>query len=136
MWVQDIISPNVNITAEIPKQEADNFVRMCKLFAEQFPNYYEGCAASTSGAVNKIAQLIPNIEQDDDFEICIEKEISDSHVPDVLEARKRSELEITSILTTYIHQLQPSMKVHPIGSTQYNIRFSNANFNLLVTTSK
>lgn len=33
MYVQDITSPGVNITAEIPKDEANNFKKMCSVFA-------------------------------------------------------------------------------------------------------
>lgn len=31
--VQDFQSPGVNVTAEIPENDANNFVEMCKLFA-------------------------------------------------------------------------------------------------------
>lgn len=33
MHVQDLKSPGTNVTAEIPEQEANNFIEMCKIFA-------------------------------------------------------------------------------------------------------
>lgn len=33
MYVQDLISPEINIVAEISKEEANNFKHMCKVFA-------------------------------------------------------------------------------------------------------
>lgn len=32
MWVQDIVSPSVNITAEISKEDALNFIKLCQIF--------------------------------------------------------------------------------------------------------
>lgn len=78
MCVQDLISLHVNITAEITKQEVDNFMQMCKIFAKQLSKCYVECsaiAANTPSTSGNIAQLIPNLKQDDDLVSLIEKGI-------------------------------------------------------------
>lgn len=35
MFLQDLVRPNLNVTAEIPKEHAENFQEMCRLFAIQ-----------------------------------------------------------------------------------------------------
>ena len=35
MYVQDLVRPDVNITAEISKKEADNFQQMCEIFGNK-----------------------------------------------------------------------------------------------------
>lgn len=32
MYVQDLVRPEINITAEISKEEAENFQHMCQIF--------------------------------------------------------------------------------------------------------
>lgn len=35
MYVQDLIRPGINVTAEVPKKEVDNFQQLCQMFAKQ-----------------------------------------------------------------------------------------------------
>lgn len=35
MYLQDFVRPNLNMTAEIPKEHAENFQELCRLFAIQ-----------------------------------------------------------------------------------------------------
>lgn len=136
MCVQDLILPHKNITAEITKQEVDNFVRMCQMFAKQLPNCYDECSTTTQATTSKISLPSQNLEQEADFICSIEERISNTRLPAVLETRKHFEEEITSILGTYIQKFDPSLKLYPFGSTQYGVKIANANFNLLITTSE
>lgn len=127
MWVQDAISLGTNITAEITEFEANSFVRMCNTFAE-YPKY------STIARSLKQSEL--NTNQVMDLVRLIEKDISQSIETSQLQARKQFESEIISTLEKYIHEFDPSLKLYPFGSSHYGIRITNANLNILVTTSK
>lgn len=145
MCVQDFVSLSTNITAEITKQEVDNFVRMCQLFAKLPPNCYDDERKTTTSNQNSKMDLnanfkmdlpLQNVKQDTDFICSIEKEISTSRMPAILETRKRFEVEITSILAAYMQRFDSSLKFCPFGSTQYGVKIANANFNLMVSTSE
>lgn len=126
MWVQDAISLSTNIAAEITENEVDNFIRMCKVFAE-----HSECATR--------AGLEPsgrNAIQVADLKELIENEISDSNITSRREARNRFELEIVSNLEKYIYEFSAKLKFYPFGSSQYGDKITNANFNLLIATSK
>ncbi|XP_055323571.1 uncharacterized protein LOC129578676 isoform X2 [Sitodiplosis mosellana] len=41
MWVEDIVSPEVNITAEISNEDANNFVKLCQMFSSHVPKLDE-----------------------------------------------------------------------------------------------
>lgn len=129
MWVQDIVSPHINITAEISNQEIDSFVRMCRIFSEYVPTFYDD-----NEYLDGLSMLDPL--QDANLLNLIENGISNSKSPEVLEQRRRAELEIVSTLTKYIREFDSSFTVYPFGSTRYGIRRANANFNLLIITSK
>lgn len=129
MWVQDIVSPHINITAEISNQEIDSFVRMCRIFSEYVPTLYDD-----NEYLDGLSMLDPL--QDANLLNLIENGISNSKSPEVLEQRRRAELEIVSTLTKYIREFDSSFTVYPFGSTRYGIRRANANFNLLIITSK
>lgn len=137
MCVQDLIQPHVNITAEISKQEVDNFVRLCQIFSKQSSKYFDDCfTRNTLSTVSKTDVPSEILKHNPDFLSSIEKEILNSRMPTVLETRKRYEVEITSRLATYIQKFDPSLKLYPLGSTQYGVQITNANFNLLVSTSE
>lgn len=135
MCVQDIVWPHINITAEASEEEVDSFVRMCQIFAAYEPTIYDydEYLDSTTSIVGS-SMLDPL--QDANLLDLIEKAISNSKSPEVWEARQQAELEIVSILTKYIQDFDPSLRLYPFGSTVYGIRRANANFNLLVRTSK
>lgn len=127
MWVQDAISLSTNITAEITEIEANSFVRMCNIFAE-----YREC----STIARNLRQSELNTIQVMDLVRLIEKDISKSIKSSQSQARKQFELEIISTLEKYIHEFDPSLKLYPFGSSHYGIGITNANLNILVTTSK
>lgn len=126
MWVQDAISLS-NITAEITKNEIDNFVRMCKFFAE-----YSDCSTI---ARNLEPSMLNSIQVTELIRL-IERDVSDSIVTSLLKTRKRFELEIISTLEKYVYEFDPSLKLYPFGSSQYRVGATNTNFNILITTSK
>lgn len=136
MWVQDLIPPYLNITAEITDQEVGNFVRMCQLFADYSPKCYDDCSMTTPNATCNVRLPLQNLKQDADFMSLIQREISNSRLPSVLETRKRFELEITSMLARCVQKFDSSFKLYSFGSTQYDVRIANANFNVLISTSK
>lgn len=129
MWVQDIVLPHINITAEMSKEEVDSFVRMCRIFSEYTPIFYDD---------NEFLDDSPPLDslQDANLLNLIEKRVSDSKSPEFLEQRQRAELEIVSILTKCIREFDTSLAIYPFGSTRYGIRHANANLNLLIITSK
>lgn len=129
MWVQDIILPHINITAEITKEEVDSFVSMCRIFSEYVPTFYDDneCLDGSS---------LLNPLHDANLLNLIENGISKSKSPEILKERRRAELEIISTLTKYIREFDPSLTLYPFGSTRYGIELANANLNLLVVTSK
>lgn len=137
MCVEDLVSSSVNVTAELSKHEVANFVRMCQVFSKQSSTCYDECStASTLGTVCKTESSSENARHEADVLCLIEKEISNSRMPIVLEQRKRDELEITSLLATYIRNFDPSLKLYPFGSTEYGVRIAYANLNLCVSTSE
>lgn len=129
MWIQDIVLPHINITAEISKQEVDSFVRMCRIFSEFVPTFYDD---------NEFSDGLPMLDSIHDANLLnlIEKGISNSKSPELLEERHRAELEIVSTITKYIREFDTSLTLCPFGSNRYGIRRANANFNVLIITSE
>lgn len=131
MWVQDPILASVNITAEISKQEVNNFVEMCKIFAKNVPKTEIQCENAILKTTPATSELIENVNL---FSF-IEKEMNNIHSASLLEARLRYEIEISATLTKYIQQFDETLKIYAFGSSQYGIKMKNNNFNLLITTS-
>lgn len=136
MCVQDFVSLSTNITAEIIKKEVDTFIRMCQIFSKHVPKFDDECLISQVDTIALAGVQTLNANQNTNVIELIEKEIANSRVPAVLEMRKRVELEIISTLTKYIRDFKPSVKLYPFGSTQYGIKFANANFNLLIVNGE
>lgn len=133
IWVQDIVSPHINITAEISKPEVDKFVRMCQLFSEHAPAFYDDHNDGlTSIEEMPIQDRLPVSE----LLRFIEERISLSQSTEFLQPRQHAEREILSELTKFVQEFDPSLTVQPFGSTIYGIRHVGANFNLLIITSK
>lgn len=65
-----------------------------------------------------------------------EKQPEIPRLPSLMESRDGFEYEIFTIVVQFIHDLDPTMKLFPFGSTQYGIKYPNANYNLLVTTGE
>lgn len=89
MWVEDIVSPNVNITSEMSNDDANNFVKLCQIFSSHVPKFDEG----NSSLIKPVANLSQNIYG------LIEKEVAVISHPSILTSRQRSEAEIVTILT-------------------------------------
>lgn len=132
MFVQDIVLLDTNITAEISKNEVDNFVGMCQIFSKYGSKLDDECTMSQSKPSSPIGDPTLSINHTTNLIELIEKEIASSHVPAVLEMRQRAELEIISTLTKYVRDFKPSLKLYPFGSTQYDIKLACSNFNLLI----
>lgn len=128
MWVEDILSPEVNITAEISNEDADNFVKLCQMFSAHVPKLDEISPpnASIRGTVD--------LNQRTEIFRLIEVKIAAMSHPMFLEPRRQSEAEITSTLRKYIHGFDASLETHVFGSSRYCIKASDTNFNLLVNT--
>lgn len=89
----------------------------------------------TSGTILTTA-IKPKTIHGTDTIALIEREINNANSMPGLDNRQHFETEIISILTQCIHKFEPTLKVHPIGSTRYGIRLLNTNVNLLITTSE
>lgn len=160
----------VNIAADIPEDQANNFKEMCQLFASINKHEHDQAVdeyllklsplaktATASAATNVSSDMTP-VNNANDIAGCsaqvfpiirellssnqndrsIEQETTVSQsVPSVPQARQNFELEIFKILVQFIHNLDPTMKLFPFGSTQYGVASPNAtNFNLLITTGE
>lgn len=139
MWVQDCISPSTNITAEIPKPEVDNFIKMCQMFATHVPKLMinpkiQGDAPQASSSTLKNETI--SFNGDKKVLDLIQKEIPGDCVPKDLERRQCSEKTIISTLTQFIGKFDASLKLFPFGSSEYGIKWPNSNFNILVTISE
>lgn len=124
MWVEDIVSPSVNIMAEMSNDDANNFVNLCQIFSSHVPKFDGG----NPSLIEPVANLSQNI-----FGL-IEKEVAVMSHPSILTSRQRSEAEAVSILTKYIKQFKGSLDIYLFGSSHYGIKKSNTNLNLLVNT--
>lgn len=137
MCVQDFAVLSTNITAELSKQEVDNFVRMCQIFSKHVPTFGDDCSLiPVTVMFNRSNDQMLNANDDTNLIYLIEREITASRSPAVLEMRQRAELEITSTLTQYVREFKPDLKLHPFGSTQFGTRFVYANFNLLIVNGE
>lgn len=125
IFVQDLVSPGLNIAAEITKQEITNFKLMCKLFSSCKPTLKLERPIVTKTIDLNLKQGIHGL---------IDKELVEMRRQ--LDLGLNCETEITSILTKYIHQFKPTLKVIPFGSNQYGFKRRTANFNLLIDTGK
>lgn len=164
MFVEDLNAIGKNITAEIPTDHAVHFKEMCKLFAlisshehdqaideyllklsqAQSANATNGSAERTvveiAGCSSQSLQredprIRKNLSSNHDVRLT-EKQATIPRLPATMETRQSFELEIFTIVVQFIHDLDPTMKLFPFGSTQYGIKYPNANFNLLVTTGE
>lgn len=149
MFVQDIVSPNVNIGVEIPKEEANNFKTMCTVFAFDKSSRY-----IVTESISKLSQLPepkhhlkfdeitvkaiieekPKPKQNAEILDLIEKKIVDMW--SFSESRQNIEAEIISTITKYIHSFDASLGIIKIGSSQYGVKESTTNVNLLINTCK
>lgn len=127
MWVEDLVRPDVNITAEISNDDANNFVKLCQMFYSHAPKV---------NSMNNLPRSIPtaNFSQNADIFSLIKKEIADMSQPSFIEFRRRSEVEVISLLTKYIQQFNASLEILVFGSSHYGIKGSNTNLNLLINT--
>lgn len=128
MWVEDIVSPEVNITADISNEDANNFIKLCQMFSCHVPNLNEGI--STKKSIHGIV----NLNQRAEISRLIEMEIATMSQPLFLESRRRSEVALTAILTDYIYKFDAALEIHVFGSSFYGIKGTNTNFNLLINT--
>lgn len=129
MYVEDLVSPCTNITAEIPKSEVNNFVIMCRMFSTHMQKCNDiNLSLPNVSCMNRMSQ---NFDYND-----IKKEMIQirSHV----EARRSSEMEICALVKNYINQIDPSLNMNTFvcGSTKYGITLLNANVSLVINTSK
>lgn len=98
MWVQDLVSPCTNITAEISKQEVDNFLKMCRMFSTHVPKLNLSKSSGLPNTASSVNEINANANRNVDLIVSIEKEITNSLSPSYLEFRQRSELEITDLV--------------------------------------
>lgn len=152
MFVEDLNATGKNITAEIPKEHAIHFKEMCKLFASINSNEQNRAideyvskiqsANTTNGSTHRIVDEVPaecssqNSNSNRNPRIIEKETLVARPLPSSIENRQKFEYEIFTIVVQFIHDLDPAMKLFPFGSTQYGIKYSNANFNLLVTTGE
>lgn len=132
MCVQDTVSLGVNITAEITKNEVDNFVHMCQLFSEHEPKFDDERMISHVTPTNLARDQTLSSDRNANWIDLIEQEIANCHQPAALQMRHRAELKIISTLTKYIRDYKPSLQLYPYGSTQYGIKLACTNFNVLI----
>lgn len=138
MWVQDFISLSTNITAEIPKPEVDNFIKMCQMFASHEPRITitpKIQSAAPKTATNTLKNETVSVIDDKKVLDLIQQEISGDCVPNDLETRHCFEQTIVATLTQCIGKFDASLQLFPFGSSQYGIKWPNSNFNILVVTA-
>lgn len=122
------MSPEVNITAEISNEDADNFVKLCQMFSSHLPKLDE------VNLTNDSIREIVNLNQRSEISRLTEEKIAATSHPLLLGSRQRSEAEIISALYKYIHDFDASLEIHSFGSSRYGITASDANFNLFINT--
>lgn len=128
MFVQDIVSSSVNITAEVSEQEAQNFKMMC----QQFSVYLSAYNSQRRLIVNPHKSIFDTIKRD----------VMNLHQPWQFESPYRAfEAEIIFTLTKFVQHFNPYLKIIPFGSTTYlfeslRIKGKKANLNLWITPSK
>lgn len=135
MYVQDITSPGINITAEISNQEAHVFKTMCHKF------YLYWSELNTEPIdLYETQKLEPAIEVFDSIGIKVfnmHQTVNSWQEHCIFEFK----VEIISILNKSIQLLNPFLRVIPIGSNQYGfesawIQANKIRFDFLVNTSK
>lgn len=128
MFVQDIVSSSVNITAEVSEQEAQNFKMMC----QQFCMYLSTYSSQRRLIVNPNKNIFDMINRD----------VMNLHQPWQFELSYRAfEAEIICTLTNFVQHFNPHLKIIPFGSTTYlfeslRIKGKKTNLNLWITPSK
>lgn len=135
MYVQDITSPGINITAEISNQEAHVFKTMCHKF------YLYWSKLNTEPIdLYEIPKLEPALEIFNSIGIKVfnmHQTVNSWQEHCICEFK----VEIISILNKSIQLLNPFLRVIPIGSNQYGfesawIQANKIRFDFLVNTSK
>lgn len=128
MFVQDIVSSGVNITAEVSEKEAQNFKMMC----QQFCMYLSAYNSQRSLIVNPNKNIFDVIKRD----------VMNLNQPWQFELPYRAyEAEIILTLTKFVQYFNPYLKIIPFGSTTYlfeslRIKGKKTNLNLWITPSK
>lgn len=156
MYVQDITVPGANIAAEISKEEAYNFKKMCKLFAaddshQKVINEYTQKLSllqsdiKTNGSYSKHTvtkeQIIPGTKIDNhlNFESIFNMivETSEQYVIEKLICIDLAEQykEIIDTISPYLEEFDSTLKLLPFGSCQYTLNDSESNLNLFTFTS-
>lgn len=146
MYVQDLVSPSINITAELSMNEVDNFVKMCKIFAKYEPivgsSYLNRISSANSMSSLKsrssVDKVLPHMNDSQNTNVVslIENEIVMIRSRSSVEVREGYEMEICASLMPYIRKFDSSLDTYPCGSIQYDIRLLNSNYNLLINTRK
>lgn len=138
MYVQDLVLPSINITAELTQHEVDMFVKMCQTFAEYEPIVSSSFSSAMSSASSQSSanSMVSNHCQDSNFIHLIEKEMAQARLPLFIDTRQNSETEIISVLKKYFDGFDPPLNVDRCGSASYGVRLLNSNFNFLIITSK
>lgn len=146
MFVEDLNAVGKNITAEIPEEHAVHFKEMCKLFA--LINAPEHDAAIDEYLLKLSLARSPNANANamntNSVPPLMERSVRDPRIREkeplraqsIVDPRASFELEIFTVVVQFIYDLDPAMKLFPFGSTQYGIKYPNANYNLLVTTGE
>lgn len=133
MCVQDITLPGKNITAEISKQQAANFVNMCRIFSSYTPKFKTKTQPTAN--IQQEAIFLENMKKRINFqELC--RKLDDDFNSSMLSRCHHdiSEAVIFAQLTLYVQAIYPSLKLHLFGSRQYGLRSKTSNLNLLVET--
>lgn len=166
MFIEDLNAMGKNITAEIPADHVIQFKEMCKRFALIDSHEYDQAideyllkltlvwpsnAVNGSATINASSELhLPErlVNNVGEMAGCSSQNLQRIHprlhgkrteiprLPSLMDCRGGFEYEIFTIVVQFIHDLDPTLKLFPFGSTQYGIKYPNANFNLLITTGE
>lgn len=142
MCVQDIISARINIAAEIPKHEVDNFVRMCQMFAKPKPNTGRSSQNMTTMTLPKTISsqsntpILNSAKNLNSLVKLLEKEVTNICLPSTLQLRQHFESEIFSMLQLFLHEFDSSLKLYAFGSSQYGVKLPGSNYNLMIVTGR
>lgn len=185
MYVQDFKSPGINITAEISKEEANNFIQMCNIFVtsnsheqsiDEYIMKFDESTFSLNGSpsvrtdVNEVIEssrnTVQNLEHPENSNSSSSSNdrsrasstnttlnpISTLKLVNMIEVKNVSraiptiavdlvyrmaqryfdEIEIEALLTCYLKEFEPTLRVKSFGSVTYGFAGSRTNFNILV----
>lgn len=150
MFIQDLTNHALNITAEIPEEEAAAFQKYCLQYFNELSKSGSVAAAlvtspltpSTTSTIdqNKVEHNNQNIQKkiDDNDCLLLESRIL-NETADLLArtpSRIKSEEKILSLFKSLLCEFDSKLKLVPIGSSVYGLGGKHTNFNIIINAGR